>query len=155
MIKNIQAWIDTFVSQYNENLETVPCPYAKHAKIKYLQSTSIEKDLECIFSSWQDDVEVVCVYFDHNTIASEELDSIVEKFNDYAMQGDIVALQDHPEAVESINNVVMNFGQCGLILVQRLSKINHASLILEKKGYYKHWSKENLDDVVTWRKNGI
>ena len=36
----------------------------------------------------------------------------------------------------------MNFGKAILILVQRLSKLNKASDILKKKGYYDNWPKE-------------
>jgi hypothetical protein len=52
---------------------------------------------------------------------------------------------------ENINGAKMNFGLCSLVLVQRLSKLNNASKVLKEKGYYDNWSKENLDDVVTWR----
>ena len=67
------------------------------------------------------------------------------------MSKDIVALEDHPDDEEDVNGVKMNFGKCIIILVQRLSKINEASELLKKKGYYDVWSKENLDDVVNWR----
>ena len=67
------------------------------------------------------------------------------------MKQDIVALEDNPNDEEFVNGVHMNFGECIIVLVQRLSKVNEASTILKKKGYYDTWSKENLDDVVNWR----
>ena len=45
----------------------------------------------------------------------------------------------------------MNFGKCSLVLVQRLSKLNTASTILKKQGYYDEWPDANYDDVV----NGV
>jgi len=45
----------------------------------------------------------------------------------------------------------MNFGKCGLMILQRLSKLNTAADQLREKGYYDTWSKKNLDEVVNWR----
>ena len=67
------------------------------------------------------------------------------------MLKDYVVLEDHPESEEFINGVKMNFGACGLMILQRLSKLNTAADQLQKKGYYNTWSKENLADVVNWR----
>jgi len=64
---------------------------------------------------------------------------------------DYVILEDHPASVEMLNGVSMNFGQCGLLLVSKLSMLNNASVHLKSKGYYDHWPIENLDAVVTWR----
>ena len=33
-----------------------------------------------------------------------------------------------------------------------LSDLNNKSKELEKTNYYKHWTREQLDDVVNWRK---
>jgi hypothetical protein len=45
----------------------------------------------------------------------------------------------------------MNFGKCGLLLIQKLSKLNAASEQLKQKGYYDNWPAESLDSVVSWR----
>jgi hypothetical protein len=60
-------------------------------------------------------------------------------------------LEDHPDSEEFINGVQMNFGKCGLMILQRLSKLNTATTQLKNKGYYDTWSEENLDQVVNWR----
>jgi hypothetical protein len=62
-----------------------------------------------------------------------------------------VILEDHPDIPEYINGVCMNFGKCGLLLIQNLDKLNSASDQLRDKGYYSHWTCNNLDDVVNWR----
>jgi hypothetical protein len=67
------------------------------------------------------------------------------------MWQDYVVLEDHPDSEEFINGVKMNFGECGLMILQRLSKLNKAADQLKDKGYYRTWSKENLDQVVHWR----
>ena len=69
------------------------------------------------------------------------------------MPNDFVILEDHPNTVENINGLNMNFGKCGLIIVQRLSELNEASEKLKEKGYYDTWSKDDLNFVVNWRHN--
>ena len=69
------------------------------------------------------------------------------------MQEDYVVLEDHPDKLEYVNGVNMNFGKCGLLLIQKLSKLNEASSQLKAKGYYDHWNQQVLDDVVNWRNN--
>jgi hypothetical protein len=49
----------------------------------------------------------------------------------------------------------MNFGHCGLLVVQKLDKLNTASDQLRDKGYYNHWDQAAIDQVVSWRKNEI
>jgi hypothetical protein len=62
-----------------------------------------------------------------------------------------VILEDHPDSPEYINEVNMNFGECGLLVIQKLDKLNKASEQLKEKGYYDVWSQQDLDDVVSWR----
>jgi hypothetical protein len=62
-----------------------------------------------------------------------------------------VVLEDHPDSEEFINGAKMNFGECGLMILQQLSKLNTAADQLKQKGYYATWSDENLDQVVNWR----
>jgi len=151
MQKQIEKWIDKFVSVHNEKLGTVPCPYARNALINYVKTNDIRKSLEECSTDFNDDFEVICFYTPTKNYTAEELSDIVREFNHYAMVNDIVALEDHPHDEEIINGAKMNFGKCILVLVQRLSKINEASNILKEKGYYDNWSVENLNDVVSWR----
>ena len=151
MQKEIQKWIEKFVSKPNKLLNGFPpCPYARTALIKYVETDHVNMLFD-IMLEWNDDVEVVVLHTPTENYTPEGLRFIVNKFNQIAMKEDIVALEDHPDDVENVNGVKMNFGKCIIILVQRLSKINEASHVLKEKGYYDVWSKENLDDVVNWR----
>jgi hypothetical protein len=67
------------------------------------------------------------------------------------MPVDYVILEDHPDLPEFVNGVQMNFGFCGLLVIQKLNKLNNAADQLRKKGYYDMWNQEALDEVVTWR----
>jgi len=147
----IKQWIDEFVSVHNSTLGNIPCPYAKNALIKYVETDNIAQSLADTKNNWTDDVEVVCLYTPTDNYSPWMLTKLVQIFNMEAMHENLVALEDHPLNEEIINGVKMNFGLCSLVLVQRLSKLNNASNVLKEKGYYKNWSKENLDDVVNWR----
>jgi len=154
MINDIKEWITNFVSVHNNNIGEIPCPFAKQAmlneKIKYVSGFDTLDDLVL---NWSDDVEVVVFYAPTDAYQPHELSYIVDEFNKQAMHYDIVALEDHPDDPEVLNGATMNFGKAILILVQRLSKLNQASKILHKRGYYDKWPKENYDSVVKWRQH--
>ena len=157
MIEDIKKWIENFVSVHNETIGHVPCPFAKQAMLKerinYVSGGkhTITPLLDSLADSWDDKYEVVVVYADKDELTPNELKTIVDDFNRFARDKDVVALEDHPNDPEILNGVSMNFGKAILILVQRLSKLNKASDILKKKGYYDNWPKDNYDDVVSWR----
>jgi hypothetical protein len=67
------------------------------------------------------------------------------------MPNNYVILEDHPAIPEYVNGVKMNFGACGLLVVQKLDQLNTASAQLKLKGYYDHWNKSAIDEVVSWR----
>jgi len=147
----IEEWIEKFVSVHNDALNSIPCPYAKAALIKYHETEDVGQSLSNTLNNWSDDAHVVVIYTSTSNYTPEELKTIVKDFNKVSMREDIVALEDHPDDEEIINGVKMNFGKCILILVQRLSVINRKSEWLKEQGYYDNWSEENLDDVVNWR----
>jgi len=147
----IEEWIEKFVSVHNDALNSIPCPFAKAALIKYHETEDVGQSLSNTLNNWSDDAHVVVIYTSTSNYTPEELKTIVKDFNKVSMREDIVALEDHPDDEEIINGVKMNFGKCILILVQRLSVINRKSEWLKEQGYYDNWSEENLDDVVNWR----
>ena len=157
MISEIKKWIEEFVSTHNDQIEQVPCPFAKQAMLKErINYVSVGKHtisplIDSLVDNWDDKYEVVVVYCPTEDLTPKELSTMVTNFNDIAMSKDIVALEDHPNDPEILNGASMNFGKCILVLVQRLSKLNNASEILKNQGYYDNWPKENYDDVVRWR----
>ena len=93
---------------------------------------------------------IVC--FDHTKISAQELEKLIKVYNQQVLMArNYVILEDHPDAVELVNGVHMNFGHCGLLVIQRLDKLTTASEQLKSKGYYNTWSQSELDQVVTWR----
>lgn len=163
MIDDIKQWVEDFVTVHNTELGTVPCPYAKSAMLKNTIAYKEFKDegtstlrfqfYELVNDGWDDANEVLVLYANTHEMSVEELQAVVLQFNNTCshLNKDLVALEDHPHAPEVINGATMNFDKGILVLVQRLSKLNKASEILKKQGYYDNWSQENIDDVVTWR----
>ena len=147
-----------FVEVPNPKLgDWAPCPYARQArlnnKIEIVYSPHdiipaiVEQNLHKL-----EDKDVVIVYFDHKMIQPDALTELVRVYNDsFLMPRNYVALEDHPDLDEYVNGVKMNFGECGLLIVSNLDKLNEASDKIRKKDYYKHWSQEELDSVVSWR----
>ena len=80
-----------------------------------------------------------------------EFEQITQELNNTLMKQDIVVLEDHPDLLDTVNGVRMNFDQASLLIIQKLSLLNKASDKLKAKGYYKHWSQDEVDSVVTWR----
>ena len=58
-----------------------------------------------------------------------------------------VALEDHPLEVEQVQDVKLNQGEYALVLLQPKDKLETAREWLEKKDYYKNWTKEYKQEV--------
>ena len=153
----IIQWMEDFVEKPSPMLNGwAPCPFARQARINdkieiiftepRKLMDAVEKNLQVLDSK---DVLIVC--FNHSDIHYELLSATVKLYNSKLMKRDYVILEDHPSDPEILNGVQMNFGMCGLLLVQKLSKLITASEQLKEKGYYSKWPAENLEAVVNWR----
>jgi hypothetical protein len=155
--EQLNEWLIDFVEKPNPLLNNwAPCPYARQARINNMISVKfcqISELTDVIRESLpvleHQDVVVIC--FDHLLIDPVSLQEYVESINKTLVPTNYVILEDHPDSPEYINGIKMNFGHCGLVILQKLNKLNSASDQLKDKGYYRTWSKENLDDVVNWR----
>lgn len=160
--QQLTQWMTDFVEKPNPLLNGwAPCPYARQARVN--------NKLEIVFSEPDrllatceqnldklDDKDIIVVCFDHTTVPVDELVYLVKVYNeDFLMPRNYVVLEDHPQDEEILNGVKMNFGYCGLLLLSKLSVLNEASDQLKANGYYEHWPKENLDNVVAWRYNNV
>jgi hypothetical protein len=150
-------WLTSFVEKPNPALNNwPPCPYARQARInnKILMVESSIKNLSAVVDESlamfeQYDVAVVC--FDHTLISGEYCRQLAQSLNDKLMPLNFVLLEDHPDLVEYVAGVTMNFGHCGLFVISPLDKLTAASNHIRTKGYYNAWSQSELDEVVTWR----
>ena len=88
----IEEWIEKFVSVHNDALNSIPCPYAKAALIKYHETEDVGQSLSNTLNNWSDDAHVVVIYTSTSNYTPEELKTIVKDFNKVSMREDIVAL---------------------------------------------------------------
>lgn len=158
IVQDLESWMKDFVEKPNPLLNNwAPCPYARQARITDKIEIVFSEPVQLIATvekslSLLDDKDVVIICFDHTKISVEEVEELVRITNrEILMARDYVILEDHPDEPESLNGVKMNFGKCGLLLVQQLSKLSTASDQLREKGYYDDWPQENYADVVAWR----
>lgn len=153
----LSTWMTDFVEVPNAKLGNfAPCPYARAARvnnqIEILKSNIQDLYMDaigCLTSLAHK--EVVVIAFDHNMIDPVTLQEVVAHLNDKLMPNNYVALEDHPDAPEYVNGVKMNFGYCGLVIIQKLDNLNIAADKLREQGYYNSWDKNYLDSVVSWR----
>jgi hypothetical protein len=66
---------------------------------------------------------------------------------DFLLSADLIALEDHPDAVEDVNGVVMNQGKYALVLVQSLSDLDCRALQMADKGFYHDWPEDYLQGL--------
>lgn len=147
-------WILDWVSVFNKDMQQIPCPFARKAlldgQVDWRFAETIE-DLEKLRQDLYFDREIVIVGFHPAMIGLEQVCDFVDRFNaDYMPKG-IVALDDHPYEKQTAAGVEMNQGKWGWIGIQRLDKLDKASAMLSKKGYYDNWSDDEFRDVVSWR----
>jgi hypothetical protein len=153
VVLKLNQWLVDFVEKPNPLLSNwPPCPYARQARLANKIHVVFDSPLEIAqYVSVLDTHDVVVLCFDHNKFSASQIELFAKHINSILIWQDCVVLEDHPDAAELINGVLMNFGECGLMVLQRLSKLNIAADQLREKGYYTTWSKENMDEVVTWR----
>lgn len=151
--QQLEHWLTDFVEQPNPLLNNwPPCPYAKQARLSNKIHIVFDNPLSIAeYVSLLNDYDVVVLCFDHKKFSADQIELFSKHINSILLWQDYVVLEDHPDSEEFINGVQMNFGKCGLMILQRLSKLNTATTQLKNKGYYDTWSEENLDQVVNWR----
>lgn len=155
--EKLNKWMTEFIEVPNPKLgDWAPCPYARQARINNNITVKFAEILELTpvlreSIDTLENKEVVVICFDHNQIDPVDLQEYVTGMNNTLMPMGYVILEDHPFSPEYINGVSMNFGHCGLLILQKLDKLNQASDQLHDKGYYTNWSQQDLDSVVTWR----
>ena len=149
----LRSWIDEFLSKPDALLNGLPpCPYARKAKIKFVETDNYIFDITQCLENWSAEYDVVGFVCGDVEPASFVLD--VRCLNDYWLSRGFVCLEDHKDIPEVFHHLNFNNGRYNLILVQRTEKLNAASKQLTDAGYYKNWSKNLYNDVVAWRLGG-
>jgi hypothetical protein len=156
----ITNWMVSFVEKPHPLLgDMPPCPYAQQARlkgqVKMVWVSAAEPDSNFwthIENTNFDQTEVLILITDRKRWTWQETYRIRCELNRTFHRDDVVILEDHPDYDEKIGEVHMSNGKYCLLFAQRKSKLNRFADILKKTtDYYKHWSKEEIDDIVTWR----
>ena len=155
MIGNISKWFDHIQSPKRELGNKPICPFAK-AAIQHKQYTITECTLQTIHDQIdQCDVQQYAVhifylptYTQHTT---QSLQDITYKLNDHFKPQDKVVLENDPRVPFIIQGVTTTFSDCYLWIVQSLSDLTIKSNLLKSTDYYSYWTKQQIDEVVTWR----
>lgn len=152
-------WIVKDLSVPHEQLAGLSkCPFARKAYLdNKVRFTSVEGDALAVIMSaadaWDDSAEVeVFILPDH--MSPDSLWSLMDALNQEYLPRDLVFLDDHVQAPETQLGLSFNNGRYNLLMMQRLSKLDLASRKLKMLGYYANWTKDYLDQVVTWRSHG-
>ena len=149
-------WIVKDLSLPHEQLAGLSkCPFARKAhldgKVEFI--TVLGDALSVIMAAadaWDDSRDVV-VFIMPDSMPSSALWALMDALNQEYMPRDLVVLDDHKAEPEQQLGLSFNNGRYNLLMMQRLSKLDLASRKLKMLGYYKNWTKEYLDQVVTWR----
>ena len=151
--QKLEQWLVEFVEKPNPLLSNwPPCPYARQARLSNQIHIVFDSPLEIAsYVPFLDSYDVVVLCFNSAEYSANQVELFTRHINSILVHKDFVVLEDHPDSEEFVNGVKMNFGECGLMILQQLSKLNTAADQLRDKGYYMTWSEENLDQVVNWR----
>ena len=151
----VEDWILT-LTHTQESLSNLPiCPYAKQAYLnKRYSILDTEFDTINLNIQQSDLTKYQVIIFKFKDYQSYDIETLRQKTNDLNNEfnkNDIVVLDNDPRDPFIINGIKTTYDESYLWLIQSLSDLNEKSKELEKTNYYKHWTKEQLDDVVNWR----
>lgn len=123
-----------------------PCPFAKKAWMENKVKTVLGQEEKVIeeITNWSDDYDLIAVIFQE----WDNLDKWEQEFNKELHKKDLyVMCFDPKDDCEDPNQTEEDWGYLsdedyGWVFIQRLSKVNKYSELLEKGGYYVNTSKE-------------
>jgi len=150
--KYIENWILQDLSITDSFFNNLPkCPYAKKAlannKILYDFSNheNIYKKIDGIANNWNNfsyEVALIKMNDDIDPILLKKIKKELNKNYDT-----FIFLTDHLEVKEKIENMSFNNMKYNIIFMQDKLKLKQARINLNKKGYYKNWSKKYINQV--------
>jgi len=155
MINNLKKWFDTLIIP-REQLSNMPiCPFAR-AVIQNEEYFIQETDLDKIaFQVSTSNVQAykVCIYYfpDYENYEIEALEVKTRLLNRTISETNKVVLDNDPRSPFVINGVTTTFPDCYLWIVQDLADLTSKSNSLKFTDYYKYWTQEQIDEVITWR----
>ena len=157
--ESVKNWLENFIEVPHPALGGFPpCPYARQARLKnqvdYRLGGDPYLDLLMLSKKGMENWEVVVYIYDPELWGAEEFNEHIDTANAGPMKtAGLVSLSDHPDHTESQKGVCFNHGTYALSIAALTKNLNDASVQLHKKGYYKGWELEYLDDLFTNRQD--
>jgi len=162
--QHIHNWIQDFLSIPHTTFNNLPpCPFAKQAlidsKIECIEIFPEEDSIsmhdnflsasEAITRDWPESKEVVIIGCKPHYISAEELSLATETANNKFLQiRGYIALEDHPDELETVKDVVLNNGKYAVMFLQSKSKLSAARHALKKQDYYINWNEQYYKEVT-------
>ena len=157
--RDILTWSETFVEVPHPALGGwPPCPFARQARLRGTVGIFVGQepyfDLETRAALGMQQYEVIVYAYDPGEWTCEIFSPRLQAANqDFLLAADLIVLEDHPDAVEDVNGVIMNQGRYALSLVQSLSDLDRRAQQMATKGFYHNWPEEYLQGLFEHRKD--
>jgi hypothetical protein len=157
--QDILSWSENFVEVPHPTLGGwAPCPFARQARLQGTVGIFVGRepyfDLEARAALGMQQYQVIIYAYDPAEWTPEYFSPRLQSANrDFLLAADLIALEDHPDAVEDVNGVIMNQGQYALILVQNLSDLDQRAQQMAAKGFYHGWPEDYLTGLFEHRKD--
>ena len=157
--RDILTWSETFVEVPHPALGGwPPCPFARQARLRGTVGIFVGQepyfDLETRAALGMQQYEVIVYAYDPGEWTCEIFSPRLQAANqDFLLAADLIVLEDHPDAVEDVNGVIMNQGRYALSLVQSLSDLDRRAQQMATKGFYHDWPEEYLTGLFEHRKD--
>jgi hypothetical protein len=155
MVISLDKWFNHLTAPKQELSNKPICPFARTA-INNREYTIQETDLDNIENQIRDaDIITykVCIFYlpAYENYSIETLEIKTKSLNEIFIPDNKVVLDNDPRNPFVINGVTTTFPDCYLWVVQDLADLTSKSNSLKLTDYYSHWTKQQLDEVVTWR----
>jgi hypothetical protein len=159
--QDIYDWVVNYIEANHEfyNHRFPPCPFAKSARLKGMLDIQVwEKGSYYDFvKQYAGDMEtntnftVRILVFPHSLKYRFWMKNSIAKLNEKFVAMDLYAQIGSAIKTKSQYSGLLETGAYGIVIINRLSDILSGHQSLLKTDYYKSWSKEHYDAVVTRR----
>jgi hypothetical protein len=155
MISKLKEWFNYLIIPRPELSNMPICPFAK-AAVANQEYTVEETNLDDIaFQISNANVQVykVCIFYltNYELYEVEALEAKTKMLNRNFKHNNKVVLDSDPRNPFVISEVTTTFPDCYIWIVQDLTDLTSKSNSLKFTDYYSYWTKEQLDEVVSWR----
>lgn len=155
--RDILDWIQKFVEQPRAELNGwPPCPHARRTRIEGrldIRPGMIDPYTD-LMSAEMGRFEVVIFVYDPLEFESAEFTQQIQAVNTaFLIPKGLLALADHPDAPEIVNEVAMNQGQWAIAFVQDLRQLDAVAKTLADRGYYHGWPEPYLQELFEHRQD--